>query len=280
MYCSFPAPRGVCPVSFASITPRRPLARAFTGAKIAWLFGAVLALGSLPFGGIARAADWSAANAQYLYGDGYELGDESMAIFTLEYAAGTKNWDVFFFLDVANPAASGTGHYAEFSPRFSFTPLTGAPLSFWIAKDTMVSTTIEMGDGVRAYLVGVGLPLKLPGFAFADFNLYARKSYRDFVATQTGMGGQITLDWLYPFKLGPLDFAFEGFFDWAFGESGGSAPKEDNIVTAPRLLVDVGKMFGAPGKFQAGIEYQFWVNKYGVDGVNEDVPQAMVKWIF
>ncbi len=250
------------------------------GSFLSRLTRTLLVTAGLALGNTVQAADWSAANAQYLYGDGYELGDVSMAIFTFEYAAGTKNWDVFFFLDVTNPVDTGTAHYAEFSPRFSLNPITGAPLAFWIAKDTMLSTTLEMGDGVRATLVGVGFPLKLPGFAFADFNLYARKSERDFVTTQTDTGGQITLDWLLPFKLGPLDLAFEGFFDWAFGESGGSAPKEDNIITAPRLLVDVGKMFGAPGKFQAGIEYQFWVNKFGVDGVNEDVPQAMVKWIF
>jgi len=228
----------------------------------------------------AQAADWSAANVQYLAGDGYKLGDESMGIFTLEYAAGAKTWDVFLFLDVANPTGKGTGHYAEFSPRLSLGVLTSSPLSFGIVKDTMIATTVEMGDGVHAYLVGVGLPLKLPGFAFADLNLYARKSYRDFVVSQTDTGGQITVDWLLPFKLGPLDMAFEGFADWAFGEDGGSAPKADNLVAGPRLLVDVGKFIGAPGKLQVGVEYQIWRNKYGVKGVHEDVPQAMVKWIF
>jgi hypothetical protein len=28
-----------------------------------------------------------------------------------------------------------------------------------------------------------------------------------------------------------------------------------------------------------GIEYQIWRNKFGIRGVNEGVPQAMVKWI-
>lgn len=30
---------------------------------------------------------------------------------------------------------------------------------------------------------------------------------------------------------------------------------------------------------QAGVECQIWRNKFGIDGVDEDVAQAMVKWI-
>ena len=228
----------------------------------------------------AQAADWSSANVQYLAGDGYKIGDESMGIFTMEYAAGAKTWDVFLFFDVNNPTGPGINHYGEFSPRLSLGAFTGSPLSFGIVKDVMIATTLEMGDGVRAYLAGVGLPLKLPGFAFADINLYARKSYRDFAAVQTNTGGQVTIDWLLPFKLGPLDMAFEGFADWAFGEDGGSAPIADNLVAGPRLLMDVGKFIGSPGKLQVGVEYQIWRNKFGVKGVDENVPQAMVKWIF
>ena len=69
---------------------------------------------------------------------------------------------------------------------------------------------------------------------------------------------------------------FEGFFDYAWGNN----PKEDNIITGPRLLIDVGKFFSSPGQLQAGVEYQIWRNKFGIDGVDEDVAQAMVKWIW
>jgi hypothetical protein len=45
-------------------------------------------------------------------------------------------------------------------------------------------------------------------------------------------------------------------------------------------MVDVGKAFGAPGTFQAGIEHQMWRNKFGISGIDEDVSQFMVKWIW
>ena len=140
-------------------------------------------------------------------------------------------------------------------------------------KDIMIATTIEMGQGVRGKLIGIGLPLKLDGFAFADVNFYLRKSDRDFAADQTDMGYQLTLVWKRPFSIGSAKMSFEGFFDYAFGEDSGSAPKKNNIITAPRLLLNLGSV-------EVGIEYQFWKNKFGIDGVDENVAQVMAKWVF
>ena len=35
-----------------------------------------------------------------------------------------------------------------------------------------------------------------------------------------------------------------------------------------------------PGNLFVGVEYQYWKNKYGVDGVDENVVQMMAKWFF
>jgi len=226
----------------------------------------------------SRAADWSSTNVQLLYGDGYELGDNSMAILTVEHANNWKYGDNFFFLDVSNPTAKGTGYYAEFSPRLSVAKMTGKEMKFGIVKDVLLSATQEMGEDSRANLVGVGLSLDLPKFAFADFNLYYRNSERDWLASQTDDGAQVSVAWLLPFSLGNQQMAFEGFADYAWGERGGSAPKADNLVAGPRLLIDVGNWFGSPGSVQVGVEYQIWRNKFGVKGIDEDIAQIMIKW--
>lgn len=223
-----------------------------------------------------QAADWQATNVQLLHGTQYaDLGgaidDKEKTIFTFEHADGWAYGDNFFFLDVSNPNVDGTGLYSEFSPRLSMGKMFGKDLSAGIVKDVMFSFTWEMGQGVHAFLYGIGLPLDLPGFAFADINIYGRQSEHDtFGESQTGY--QVTLDWLYPFEVGSTKWAFEGFLDYAWGEDGGDNPKKDNIITAPRLLIDVGK------RLQVGIEYQIWRNKFGIDGVDEDVAQIMVKW--
>jgi len=232
----------------------------------------------------AHAADWSTTNVQLLHGSSYAndfgIDDKAKTVFTLEHANGWKYGDNFFFVDVSNPTSSNTNHYAEFSPRLSIGKITGVDTKFGFVKDVLISGTWELGDGVRAYLLGVGLALDIPHFAFADFNLYSRTSHRDFAAAQTDRGYQITLDWLLPFKIGSASCAFEGFLDYAWGEGGGSSPKEDNLITAPRLLVDVGSLYGKPNNVQVGIEYQMWRSKFGIKDVDENVPQIMVKWTF
>ena len=257
-----------------------------TGSGRRWGQGgaAILAVGLCLTAQTTGAAEWSTTNVQILHGtsyaDDFGIDDKRKNVFTFEHANGWKYGDNFFFVDVSNPNAKGTGYYAEFSPRLSLGRMTGKNLSLGIVKDVLIAGTWEMGQGVRAYLVGLGVALDLPKFAFADLNLYSRKSYRDFVSDQTDTGFQVTIDWLLPFEVGGLKFAFEGFADYAWGEDGGSVPKEDNLVAGPRLLLDAGDFWGAKGALQVGVEYQIWRNKFGIDDMDEDVPQAMVKWIW
>lgn len=221
-------------------------------------------------------ARWSSTNFQYHYGTEYELGDEERTLITLEHASGWKYGDNFFFVDITDPDKEGeftqTSFYGEISPRLSFGKMFGADLSVGIIQDFLLTSTVEMGEGFHTYLYGVAVDLKLPKFNFFQINWYARNE----VTFGTDLGQQITLAWGLPFTIGKAAFSFEGFFDYAWD----IAPSEDNIITQPRLLLDVGSLWNSPGVFQAGIEYQFWRNKYGIDGVDENFPELMVKWIF
>lgn len=241
------------------------------------LFTAV-AVGVIPFWSVGSYAgtNWSSTNFQYHYGTEYELGDEKRSLITLEHANGWKYGDNFFFVDIVNPNRNGeatsTNLYAEIAPRLSVGKISGADLSFGIVSDVLVATTLETGNGFRNYLYGLGVNLNLPGFKFFEVNWYIR----DEAVFNTNSGQQITLAWAMPFSIGRAQFSFEGFFDYAWD----LAPSEDNIVSQPRLLLDVGSFWGSPGSLQAGIEYQIWRNKFGIDGVDEDFPELMVKWIF
>lgn len=243
--------------------------------------GAVLTAGG--GGGSAQAANFSTWNIQVLYGEAYAddfgIDDKEKVVVTLEHFDDWKYGDNFAFVDINNPTEPGTSHYAEFSPRLSLGKITGKPIKLGPIKDVLLAGTLEMGDGVRAYLIGPGVALDLPGFAFADVNFYYRESERDFVAVQTDSGYQVTVDWLSPFKLGEADFTFGGFIDYAWSEEGGTAPKADNAVSGIQLLYDVGKPLGAkPGTLGFGVEYGYWKNKFGIDGVDESNVNIMVKW--
>lgn len=228
----------------------------------------------------AGAAQWSSTNAQYLYGDNYtDVGTDSEvsgSIITLEHVNGWAYGDNFFFVDITNPdrgdSKLGTGYYGELSPRLSFSKMMGKDLTAGIIKDVLLTTTAEIGNGFHNYLYGIAIDLNIPKTPVAQINTYVRNE----VGPGKDSGYQVTLVWLTPFNLGNLSFAFEGFFDYAFDQD----HAEDNIITAPRLLVDLGKAWGSEGVLQAGIEYQVWRNKFGIDGIDEDVPQFMVKWVW
>jgi len=234
----------------------------------------------------AGAAEWSSTNVQYLYGNAYESiyfnpNTQSLdstpvsgSVITVEHVNGWKYGDNFLFVDFTNPDRShsdiGTSLYGELSPRLSFGKMTGADLSMGIIKDFLITTTMEVGDGFHNYLYGLAVDLDLPGVPVFQINYYVRNQ------ANADLGSQVTLVWVKPFAVGSLDFVFEGFLDYAYGLD----PVENNLITAPRLLLDLGKTWGVPGVLQAGVEYQIWRNKYGIDGIDEDVAQAMLKWIW
>jgi nucleoside-specific outer membrane channel protein Tsx len=240
----------------------------------------------------AGLAQWSATNLQLLYGDNYQSiyfnndtgkldsVDDVRSVITVEHVNGWKYGDNFMFFDITNAdrtTETATSYYGEISPRLSFGKMLGVDLNKGLVNDVLITTTAEIGEGLRNYLYGVAVDLNLPGFAFFQFNYYVRNEVEIFNGpSENDTGYQITLAWLAPFSIGTTSWAFEGFIDYAYDVD----PGADNIIAGPRLLLDVGEFFGEKGALQAGIEYQIWRNKFAIDDIDEDVVQAMVKFIF
>lgn len=220
----------------------------------------------------AQAGDWlewQSNNVQALHGSGFELNDhETQTTLTFEHADGWKYGDNFFYMDYN--VAQSEDINAEFSPRLSLSKMSGQDLSFGIVKDILISGTYEKARRFDAYLIGGAVDFDIPGFNLLQVNFYNRNN-----PDVEGHGWQTTVVWDVPFKVQNLDFSFLGYFDYADYEEG-----VKNFFTQPQLLLDVGALSGNPGHAYAGIEYRYWENKYGIDGVDESVPQAMVKWVF
>lgn len=234
-------------------------------------FAMSMLLPSISIAGDAKLIQWHSTNIQLLRGYDFELGVEERTISTFEHVSGWVFGDIFTFADLIWPDGDDFTYYAEFSPRFSLSKISGRDFSTGIIKDVLVSTTIEKPkDQQERYLYGAAVDFNIPGFAFFNSNYYVRDN-----PNLEGKTWQITLAWKRPFKLGHTSWVTEGFADF-FGSEGRTRP---NQLIVPRLLVDIGEHVGlSKNKLWSGIEYSYWHNKFGVDGVTESVVQLQIKW--
>ena len=228
----------------------------------------------LAMAGSALAAQWSSTSMSFLKGSGYDVtSSEDATIMTLEHASGWEYGDNFLFIDFFQPFDVDTSIYGEWHPRVSFGKLTDKKLAFGPVTDVLLAGEINLGYHKRVYLYGVGLNLNIPKFDFFALNIFLRDDM-DFEGESTF---QISPSWRIPFHIGKARFECGGFLDYSGAEGEG---REAQLLFVPQVLLDVGNFKGAPKRIYAGIEYQYWQNKYGLDGREDNLVQAMVKWFF
>lgn len=232
----------------------------------------VLLVSSTPI----RADDFfkfHAPNIQYLYGNNFELGPDERQIITLEYATAFKYGDFFAFSDLSFPNGGDFSHYSEGILRLSLNKMTGSKLKLGPFSDLYLAGSLELPKGKDPrYLYGLSTDINIPGFKFLRFIAYIRDN-----PDLPGASHQFTAVWNLPFKIGGVSFLSEGVADFA----GSEGPSNANQLVIPRLLVDTGDLlFEKPGKLFAGIELQYWHNKFGIEGITESVVQFQLKWNF
>jgi nucleoside-specific outer membrane channel protein Tsx len=213
--------------------------------------------------------EWHGENVQVLRGWDYELGERERTIITLEHASRWRYGDVFAFVDFSFGDTTDTA-YGEITPRLSLSRLSGQEMHWGPVSDVLLAATYERGkNGVERYLAGLAVDLDAPGFRFLRVHAFVRDD-----PSRAGQTWQTSLAWNRPFTIGGEAFVIEGFADFA-GSEGSSAA---NQLISPRLLWDIGAHAGAPARLYFGVEWQYWRNKFGVDGVTESLPQVQLKW--
>ncbi|NVK25808.1 MAG: nucleoside-binding protein [Gammaproteobacteria bacterium] len=212
---------------------------------------------------------WSDFSLTYLKGSSYEVGDTDREVLTFEHANGTTWGGSFLFFDRLESANGDNETYGEFSARIRVKELSG------FVKSIYVVPSLEMGafDGVSGfsnsftnYLYGVGIDLDVPHFQFFQLNGFYRNN-------QTGENNyQATLVWGVP--IGPL--FYDGFLDWTTSTD----DSESSMNFTSQLKYDIAPHIGLDSKLFVGIEYAFWNNKFGIDGVDERNANLLVKYHF
>ncbi|CAG0973366.1 hypothetical protein MTYP_01355 [Methylophilaceae bacterium] len=242
----------------------------------------------------AFAAEWRTTEVQWLYGNAYREpfnpDDVSKGIITLQQAAGYKSGRYFFFVDALQSNGRdqhATEAYAEGYGSLSLSRLMGIPFSSRWVRDINLTAGLnygyksypDYGVNPRVLLAGVTIDFNLPAFSFFNLDVLAYVDRGRFDGRDNGCHAetyQLTPAWKLPFSIGRAKFSFEGFADF-IGKHGDCGRQ---ILAQPQLRWDVGHHFNAGDKVYLGLEYQYWHNKFGIEGLKESLPQALLVWQF
>ncbi len=210
--------------------------------------------------------------------------EQDAFVYTFQHADGWAYGDNFFFVDFTDAEDTGFDLYTEFYANFSLGKITGNDLSFGLIKDVGILAGANYAKEAKVFkfLPGIRLAWDLPQFGFFNTDIMA---YIDG-SSGAAKGGApketdsfiVDVNWALPFTVGDQDFSLEGHVEYIDGRSnefGGDVSW--HILGQPQLRYDIGKgLFGKPGHFFAGIEYQFWINKLGDRNTDEHVAQALL----
>lgn len=230
-------------------------------------------------------------------------GTADTTIITFQHAGGWEYGDNFFFIDHSQykinndtnfPVADNNDFYGEWYSNFSLGAISGNELKFGPVKDIGIIAGLNMAPGVDSIWVlpGMRLSLDLPGFAFAnlDITAYIHQSggsadSSTFTVVDEGSSFMIDFNWGYPFKLGNTSWSIGGHLEYIDGRSQtsnfGTADLESWILFQPQLRLDVGELLGYKAdRTFVGIKYQYWKNKLGEKGTDDNTIQLIAGWRF
>lgn len=217
---------------------------------------------------------WSNFSITGLSGDDYLnpfTGVENdRYVVTVEHASGQTWGNTFFFLDrLSNPDEV----YGELNVNPTLYRFEDS-----FVKEAFLGLQVEYGSGdtnQNNFLFGGGLSLNIPGFKYFNVAYYRRN--QDEIGIEREDNNQITVTW----GLDKGNLRYDGFLDivddadtiFGTSEGGFNFTSQLKYNIAPALNLDTSRL-------DVGIEYVYWKNKFGVDGMTEKNINLLVKWHF
>ncbi|MES1964303.1 DUF5020 family protein [Psychrobacter sp. AH5] len=218
---------------------------------------------------------FSDTSVSLLYGEDYELAkDGELTTLTLEHAS-THTWGgVFFFVDRLQGASDNEKSrakdiYGELAPKFKVATFDDS-----FIKQVNFATQYEFGSNSSGfsqdnYMIGVGadLDVPIPGMKYASASLY--HVFNNNSGPNDADDQQITLTYGWEKN----NFVVDGYIDYSFNND----DLEDQLHINPQIKYNLQEALGIDNRIEVGIEYSYWRNKFGLDGVNQSVPSALLK---
>jgi nucleoside-specific outer membrane channel protein Tsx len=230
-------------------------------------------------------------------------GTADTTIITFQHAGGWEYGDNFFFMDYSRysvnndanfPVSNSSELYGEWYSNFSLGAITGNDLSFGPVKDIGVVAGFNFAPEVNSawVLPGVRFALDLPGFAFAQIDVtgYIHQGGGSadssvFTVVDEDSSFMIDFAWAYPFKIGSTSWSIEGHLEYIDGRTQvnnfGTTELESWVLFQPQIRLDLGEVLGQKAqRLFVGVEYQYWKNKLGEKGTDDNAAQLLAVWRF
>jgi nucleoside-specific outer membrane channel protein Tsx len=230
-------------------------------------------------------------------------GTADTTIITFQHAGGWEYGDNFFFMDYSRysvnndanfPVADSSELYGEWYSNFSLGAISGNDLSFGPVKDIGIVAGFNFAPEVDSawVLPGVRFALDLPGFAFAQIDVtgYIHQGGGSadspvFTVVDEDSSFMVDFAWAYPFKIGSTSWSIEGHLEYIDGRTQvnnfGTTELESWILFQPQIRLDLGEVLGHKAqRLFVGVEYQYWKNKLGEKGTDDNAAQFLAVWRF
>lgn len=228
----------------------------------------MLALSYCPQSLAEGILDWQKTSIHLARGYTYELGPDTRTVVTFEHSNGYKYGDNYLFFDYTNRTNS---YYSEWRTRLSLSKVTGKRFSLGAISDVSIAAQFEFPSDIENRSgFGIGLSWNVPGFQFMSTNFFSRDDPRF-----DGRAMLVALNWGATWDFG-APVRFEGYCDFQSSEG----TRGSWVNCTPRILLDVGHFSGRDGHLFAGVEYQYWSDKFGAGVTDEHVLQAQLKYTF
>lgn len=259
---------------------------------------AALALSSLA----AHAVEWSDTAVSYRYGTQFQepFNGKAVAknIVNVTNALGTKTGTSFLSVDFLKSDQVDTKAqeaYLVYRYTFDLEKNTGMAfkqgpfrsLGLTLGFDWNTKNDPGYASRKRMLVWGGTVGVDVPGFLNAGFYLLNESNAPVGVASRYTyeLHPMISANWGIP--LGSSGFDFNGYMNWIApkgkNEFGGATASEFNFDGW--VLYDVGRPMGlGNNKLKAGLQYQYWHNKFGnlstVPGSTARTPMVRVEYHF
>lgn len=218
------------------------------------------------------------------FGDGFFLGNNGLGetdrlVATLEHFSTWDYGEHFFFVDYNYDSDGNLGNetdfYGEAWEHFSLSKISGTSFgdSSFI-RDVNLGFSVNAGDELLIGLVGPRVDLNVPGFDLFTVGVYAYDNWEDPFDRNLDTTYQLTWVWNLPLiQTDRVNLWTQGFVDF-IGDQG---PVDSQIIWQPQVRVDLGQLMGRrPGFVEAGFEFDYFDDKFGVKGVDQKIFQAML----